>query len=126
MKKIILILFALLIISCEWKEHPVQDVSKSDDVTNIIAYAPGHYDCDSIYYRLTTRYQDCRIVDYGTARVIDSIMARRYKEVILLKQTYDNLQTRAKAPKSENNTAIIESDSAKRMRFYKTHYKEYR
>lgn len=103
MKKLIVLfvifILALTLISCEWSEYPVQDVTPANDAIDIIAYAPGEYDADSTYYCLTTRYRECRITDYGTASFIDSIIPLRHQSIINLQHEYDELRHAAQSPK---------------------------
>jgi hypothetical protein len=103
MKKIFILLLTFTLISCvQFDSNPTQEVTPSNDATDIIAYAPGEYDQDSVYYCLTTRYQDCRIRDYGTANFIDSIMPIRYQDIIDLQAEYDGLQEHARqSPKHQ-------------------------
>ena len=93
-------MLALTAIGCEYDRKPVQEVTPESDAVNVIAYAPGEYVQDSIYYCLTTRYQDCRITDYGTSRFIDSIMPIRYQDAINLQNEYDRLKEHAGNPVS--------------------------
>jgi len=97
-------MLALTAIGCEYDRKPVQEVTPEFDAVNVIAYAPGEYVQDSIYYCLTTRYQDCRINDYGTAHFIDSIIPIRYQDAIDLQNEFDNLQKHADNPKSNVRT----------------------
>jgi hypothetical protein len=98
MKKITLLMLALTTIGCEYDTKPVQEVTPESNAINVIAYAPGEYVQDSIYYCLTTRYQDCRITDYGTAHFIDSIIPIRYQDAIYLQKEFDNLKEHAENP----------------------------
>jgi hypothetical protein len=95
----ILIAAAFSTLSCEKESKPVQEVERTNDVTDCIVY--GDYDdyspynnTDKAFYKLQTRYRDCRITDCGTYEYIDKIMPARRKEVVALQREYDSLRNK--------------------------------
>lgn len=96
MRKIILILLALIFISCEHDNQPVQEVTKTTSVSDLVVFGKyedwGGLDASHTqFYMLTTRYQDCRISDCGTYHYIDSLIPIRRQDVIQLQREYDSL-----------------------------------
>ena len=99
----ILVITAFFAVSCEKDSKPVQEVQRTNDVTDCIVY--GDYDdyspynnTDKAFYKLETRYRDCRITDCGTFEYINKIMTTRKNDVVALQREYDSL-----THKSEND-----------------------
>jgi hypothetical protein len=96
----ILLIVALSALSCEKDSRPVQEIEKTEDRTNLIIFGDyddygHHYDDETSYYLLITRYKDCRITDCGTFEYIDKLMKKRRKDVIELQREYDSLVHKA-------------------------------
>lgn len=92
----ILLIIALSTVSCEKDSRPVQEIEKTEDMTNLILFGDYDdygkpYDGETGYYILKTSYRDCRITDCGTFEHIEKILDKRKKDVIALQKEYDSL-----------------------------------
>ena len=99
--KFILLILAFAAVSCEKDSRPVQEISKTEDLSDLTVFGDyddygHHYDDGTCYYKLRTSYRDCRITDCGTSEYIDKLIKQRRKDVMCLQSEYDSLTNKTK------------------------------
>ena len=95
----IILILVFSAVSCEKDRIPVQEIQKTEDVSDYIVYGDyddygGHYDDKTAFYILRTSYRDCRITDCGTSEYIDKLIPQRRKDVISSQREYDSLKNK--------------------------------